>query len=281
MYSTATASAAPSAATTTTDRVSLQIERLDDPRVEAYRHVADPAWLAARGLFVAEGRLVVERLLRLPEYEIVSVLLTPTAHAALAPSLPPSTPVLIASPAVVEQVTGVDFHRGCLALARRPEQRGIDAIAGARSLVVLEGVGNPDNIGGIFRSAAAFGVEAVGLDPACGDPLYRKAIRTSMAATLRVPSAVVTPWPDALGRLKDAGFTIAALSPSGDTSIDALADLAGGGRRLALMAGAEGPGLTAAAMTFADRIVRIPIDPASDSLNVVVAVSIALHRLRG
>lgn len=280
MYSTATASAAPSAATTT-DRVSQEIVRLDDPRVEAYRHVADPAWLAAHDLFVAEGRLVVERLLRLPGYEIASVLLTPTAHAALAPSLPPSTPVLIAPPSLVEQVTGFNFHRGCLALARRPARRGSDAIAAARSLVLLEGVGNPDNVGGIFRSAAAFGVGAVGLDPACGDPFYRKAIRTSMGATLRVPSAVLTPWPDALGSLKDAGFTIAALSPSGETPIDALAGLASSGRRLALLAGAEGPGLSSAALNFADRTVRIPIDPASDSLNVVVAVSIALHRWSG
>jgi tRNA G18 (ribose-2'-O)-methylase SpoU len=261
--------------------VRQEIVRLDDPRVEAFRHVAEPAWLAARGLFVAEGRLVVERLLRLPGYEIVSVLLTPTAHAALAPSLPPSAPVLVAPPAVVEQVTGFNFHRGCLALAKRPARRGIDAIAAARSLVVLEGVGNPDNVGGIFRSAAAFGVEAVGLDPACADPFYRKAIRTSMGATLRVPSAVLAPWPDALGGLKDAGFTIAALSPAGGMSVEALADLAGGGRRLALLAGAEGPGLTSAALNFADRTVRIPIDPASDSLNVVVAVSIALHRSSG
>ena len=178
-------------------------------------------------------------------------------------------------------MTGFNFHRGCLALAERPRRAGVAAITTARTLVVLEGVGNPDNIGGIFRSAAALAAQGIALDPACGDPFYRKAIRTSMGATLGLPFATLEPWPAALRELKQAGFTIAALTPSGTTVVDALPDVARGSTRVALLAGAEGPGLTADALAHADVTVRIPIDPASDSLNVVVAVSIALQRLHG
>ncbi len=282
MSSTPTASAAPSDATTTTiERVSDCVDRLDDPRLDAYRHVGDPAWLLAHGLLVAEGRLVVERLLRQPRYRVVSVLVTPTAYEALQPHLRDGVQALIATPAIVAQVTGFNFHRGCLALAERPPRAGVAAITAARTLVVLEGVGNPDNIGGIFRSAAALSAHGIGLDPACGDPFYRKAIRTSMGATLSLPFATLEPWPAALRELKQAGFTIAALTPSGTAMVGALPDVSRGSTRVALLAGAEGPGLTAAALSHADVTVRIPIDPASDSLNVVVAVSIALQRLHG
>ena len=223
MSSTPTASGAPSDATTTTiERVSERVDRLDDPRLDAYRHVGDPAWLLAHGLLVAEGRLVVERLLRQPRYRVVSVLVTPTAYEALQPHLPAGVQALIAAPAIVAQVTGFNFHRGCLALAERPPRAGVAAITAARTLVVLEGVGNPDNIGGIFRSAAALSAQGIALDPACGDPFYRKAIRTSMGATLSLPFATLEPWPAALRELKQAGFTIAALTPSGTAMVDAL-----------------------------------------------------------
>ena len=280
MSSTPTASGAPSDATTTIEGVSEGVHRLDDPRLDAYRHVGDPAWLLAHGLLVAEGRLVVERLLLQPRYRVVSLLVTPTAYEALKPHMPAGVQALVAAPAIVAQVTGFNFHRGCLALAERPLRAGAAAIGAARTLVALEGVGNPDNIGGIFRSAAALGAQAIALDPACGDPFYRKAIRTSMGATLRLPFATLEPWPAALRELKQAGFTIAALTPSGTTMADALPEVARGGTRIALLAGAEGPGLTAGALAQADLTVRIPVDPASDSLNVVVAVSIALQRLQ-
>jgi tRNA G18 (ribose-2'-O)-methylase SpoU len=282
MSSRPTASGAPSDATTTTiERVSERVDRLDDPRLDAYRHVGDPAWLVAHDLLVAEGRLVVERLLQQPRYRVVSVLVTPTAYEALRPDLPAGVGTLIAAPTLVAQVTGFNFHRGCLALAQRPPRAGVAAIAAARTLVVLEGVGNPDNIGGIFRSAAALAAQGVALDPACGDPFYRKAIRTSMGATLRLPFATLEPWPAALRELQQAGFTIAALTPAGTTMVDALPDVARSSLRLALLAGAEGPGLTPGALAHADITVRIPVDPASDSLNVVVALSIALQRLHG
>jgi len=255
-----------------------EIGHTDDPRLAPYRHVADPAWLRAQGLFVAEGRLIVERLIE-SGHAIESLLLTPAARDALGAALLERCPVYVAPPSVVNRLTGINFHRGCLAIARRFPARDLDAFAHAERLVILEGVGNPDNVGGIFRSAAALGAGGILLGPGTGDPLYRKAIRTSMGAALRVPFAAVAPWPDALAHVRAIGFRIAALSPIGALTIEQFASTVTAGARIALMAGAEGPGLSGAALSAADETVRIPVDARSDSLNVVVAVSIALERL--
>jgi tRNA G18 (ribose-2'-O)-methylase SpoU len=266
----------------------------DDPRLQNYRHVGDPAWLEQHGLFVAEGRLVVERLLSLTDqalslkgqeippggFVVDSVLVTPAALRALEPGLDPAWLVLVAEPAIVEGVTGFKFHRGCLALVRRPsELLPLSAFAHARRLILLEAVGNPDNIGGIFRSATALGADAVLLNPACGDPFYRKAVRTSMGAVLRLPSTRVDPWLPGLATLRDMGFAIVALSPTGELTLEAFLATLSADARLALVAGAEGYGLSTATIAAADVTVRIPVDPLSDSLNIVVAVSIALSRL--
>ena len=149
-----------------------------------------------------------------------------------------------------------------------------------RTVVVLEGVGNPDNVGGIFRSAIALGAGGLLLDPASGDPWYRKALRTSMGAVLRLPFARMDPWPSELGRLRPLGFHVVALSPSGSMTIDECAARLDVTSRVAFMAGAEGPGLSDAALAQSDMTVRIPVDPLTDSLNVVVAVAIALARIR-
>src|SRR5262249_40130935 len=143
-------------------------------------------------------------------------------------------------------------------------------------LLGLESIANADNVGGIFRNAAAFGVDGVLLSPACCDPFYRKAIRTSMAATLRVPFARADPWPQPLVRLREAGFTIVALTPREPaTRLDQFVASAQQGK-MALLVGNEGEGLTLAAEHAADVRVRIPIAPGIDSLNVAVAVGIAL-----
>ena len=256
------------------------LSREDDPRLQNYRHVGEPAWLEQHGLFVAEGRLVVERLLESGGFTVDSVLVTPAALRALEPHVDPAWPVLVADPAIVESVTGFKFHRGCLAIVRRPSQSlPLSAFAQARRLVLLEAVGNPDNIGGIFRSAAALGGEAVLLNPACGDPFYRKAVRTSMGAVLRLPSARVDPWLSGLATLRDMGFAIVALSPTGELTLEEFRATLSADARLALVAGAEGYGLSTATIAAADVTVRIPVDPQSDSLNIVVAVSIALSRL--
>jgi tRNA G18 (ribose-2'-O)-methylase SpoU len=146
-------------------------------------------------------------------------------------------------------------------------------------VVVLEGVTNADNVGGVFRNAAAFAADAVLLSPTCCDPLYRKAIRTSMGATLRLPYARLDEWPHGLDALRDRGFTIAALTPRQEAAT--FADFAAShqGAKVALLVGTEGDGLTPAAAAAAHVLVRIPIAPAVDSLNLAVAVGIALHQL--
>jgi tRNA G18 (ribose-2'-O)-methylase SpoU len=176
----------------------------------------------------------------------------------------------------MNEIAGFNIHRGCLALAERPALAEVADLAldDARLLVVLEGVNNPDNVGGIFRSAAAFDADAVILGPSCSDPLYRKSIRTSMAATLVVPFAGARPWPQAIAGLRARGFTVLALTPSTDaTAIDDLPAF----DRVAILVGAEGEGLSGAAMHAADYRVRIPMTGAADSLNVTVAASIAMY----
>jgi tRNA G18 (ribose-2'-O)-methylase SpoU len=256
-----------------------EVVREDDPRLEPYRHVGDPHWLRERDLFVAEGRLVVARLFELG-HAVHSVLATPTAQSALGSIASADCPVYVAPQAILNTVTGFKFHRGCLALARRLASRPLDSFANAHRLVVLEGVGNPDNVGGIFRGAAALAADGVILSQGSADPLYRKAVRTSMGAALRLPFAIAEDWPGALTELRRMGFVVAALSPSGAVTLDEFAASVASHPRIALLAGAEGPGLSPAASSAADRTVRIPVDSRSDSLNVVVAVAIALQRLR-
>jgi tRNA G18 (ribose-2'-O)-methylase SpoU len=174
-------------------------------------------------------------------------------------------------------IAGFNIHRGCLAIAERPTLLALHelALAALRRVVVMEGVNNPDNVGGIFRSAAAFGVDAVVLGPACSDPLYRKSVRTSMAATLAIPFADAGTWPGAIRALREHGLCVLGLTPSADaTPLDALPrDL----DRVALLVGTEGNGLTREAMDAADELVRIPMRGVADSLNVTVAASIALY----
>lgn len=252
-----------------------RVARLEDARLAEYARVADPAYLRDRGLFVAEGRLVVRRLFETHRYDVHSVLVTPAALAALSDVLV-GAPVYVAEQALLNAITGFNFHRGCLALARRPQPSSLEDLAGAQRLVALEGVGNPDNVGGIFRVAAAFAVDGVLLGPATGDPLFRKAIRTSMGAVLQVPHALADEWPHALGRLKALGFQVIALTPR-DQAIDVRGFEPR--RPWVVLAGAEGPGLSDAGLAIADVHARIPIASSVDSLNVTVATGIALSSL--
>ena len=178
-------------------------------------------------------------------------------------------------------ITGFNLHRGCLALAERPTRcaRLTTWCGSADLLLVLEGVTDPDNVGSAFRNAAAFGASVV-LSEACCDPLYRKAIRTSMGSVLRTPYARMRDWPRDLAALKSEGFTLVALTPREDAI-----DLAEHARRrqhaqrMALLVGSEGPGLTAEAEAMADVCVRIPISAEVDSLNLATATGIALYHL--
>jgi tRNA G18 (ribose-2'-O)-methylase SpoU len=260
-----------------------RIERLDDPRIAAYRNVPDPELVRSRGLFIAEGRLVVRRVIEDGRWRVQSVLVSDAARQSLQPvldAIAPRIPVYVCAATEFPRITGFNLHRGCLALVERPAalmpERLIET---ARTIVVLEGLTNADNVGGVFRNAAAFGVGGVLLSPTCCDPLYRKAIRTSMASVLRVPFARADAWPDELFRLRARGFTIVALTPREPSeTVSAFAADARPGR-LALIVGTEGAGLTPAVEALADRRVRIPIEDGVDSLNVAVAVGIALYAL--
>jgi tRNA G18 (ribose-2'-O)-methylase SpoU len=264
----------------------MPIERMDgpdDPRVAAFREVPDSERLRSQGLFVAEGRLIVRRVVEDPRYRVRAVLVNEASRRELAPVFDASAanvPVFVAERRDFLALTGHDLHRGCLALVERPPAlTPLDVVAGG-SVVILEGVSNADNVGGVFRNAAAFGAGGVLLSPTCCDPLYRKAIRTSMGAALRVPFARLEDWPAALADVRRAGYTIAALTlQTPSETLEAFA-MRPQPPRLALLAGTEGSGLTPEAAGAADHRVRIAIDEGTDSLNVAVAVGIALYALR-
>ena len=188
-------------------------------------------------------------------------------------------PVYLVPPAVMNAVTGFNIHRGCLALGERGAPLDWRAVArDARRLVILERVGNADNVGAIFRNAAAFDVDAVLLGPDTTDPLYRKAIRTSMAAALQIQYARLTPWPDAVRELSASGVHTIGLTPCHDAPPIRQVG-AGAGPRVAIVAGHEGDGLTREAMEACDTLARIPIKRVVDSLNVATAVGIALYEI--
>lgn len=252
--------------------------------IDDYRDLSDPALLRDRGLFVAEGRLVVRRVIEDGRYRIRSILLNPAAKRDLddlLPRLPRATPVHVATTDTFETITGLNFHRGCLALVHRPEELTVDAILARPSpIVMLEDVSNADNVGGVFRNAAAFGAGGVILSPACCDPLYRKAIRTSMAAVLQVPFARAADWHRAIDAARTSGFVVAAFTPrSSAENLDEFARRAQT-MKLALVFGAEGSGVSAMVEALAGARVAIPMTGGVDSLNVAVAAGIALYTLR-
>ena len=255
-----------------------------DPRLVDFHNVPDPVLLREKGLFVAESRLVVRALLEPPRFETRSLLVTSAAVDSLHDLLRSrehDLPIYVGSPHLLRQIVGFQVHRGCLALGvRTPDatDRELPALATARRVVILEQVGNPDNIGSIFRNAAAFGVDCVLLNPTCCDPLYRKAIRTSLGATLRIPYGEISDWPDGLIRLGELGFSSVALTPEADaTSLATFA--AAPPPRLAILLGAEGVGLSDEATAQVDHRVRIPIARGVDSLNVATTAGIALYTL--
>jgi tRNA G18 (ribose-2'-O)-methylase SpoU len=256
----------------------IEISSLSDARVSEYAQVGQADWLRERGLFVAEGRLVVQRLFQ-TTFTIRSVLITGTAFAALEDILDQGRcPVYVCEQDMMNTLAGFNFHRGCLAIGERPPSiESASHFQSAHCLLALEGVGNPDNVGGVFRVAAAFGVDGILLDRTSGDPLYRKAIRTSMGSAFSVPFAQTEKWLDAIRTIRVAGADVVALTPdAGATNLSDYVSRRSPDRRVVLMLGAEGPGLSPEAMRAATATVRIPIAKEVDSLNVVVAAGIAL-----
>jgi tRNA G18 (ribose-2'-O)-methylase SpoU len=265
---------------------AIWIDDAADPRVAELANLKDDQLRRAdraglRPCFVCEGELVVGRLVA-SSYRVRSVLISSSRlerSTQLLARLDPGTPVYVAADPVVEAIIGFQFHQGVLASGERVEPPRWQTLADRCStLVIAENLANQDNVGGLFRDVAVLGGRNCGvlLSPGCCDPLYRKAVRVSMGNALLVPFAWASPWPGVLGELRDKGWEVLAMTPR-DGAVD-IRTLGGSGKR-AILLGAEGPGLTEAALAASDRLVRIPMTPGGDSLNISVAAAVALHRL--
>jgi tRNA G18 (ribose-2'-O)-methylase SpoU len=264
---------------------TVAIESARDPRVAGYRDVREADLRAAEGLFVVEGRLNVKRLLCGSRFRPRSVFVSRAALAALRTPLARFPgPVFVAEPALLAEVVGYDMHRGCLALAERAPVESLESVLarerdarGAHLWLGLDGVANPENVGGGFRNALAFGADRVLVGPRCADPLYRKSVRVSMGASLRLPFASTDGLERAAAALRAAGFCVVALCTARDAL--PLHDFSPAGRRVALFVGPEDAGLPAGALAAADLRLTIPMAGGVDSLNVATAAGIALCQL--
>lgn len=252
-----------------------------DPRIAPYVSVRERDLTGHGGRFIAEGEVVLRHLLSRGRFPVESLLVADRRVAPLADDLaavPPGVPVYVAAQAVMDAVVGFHIHRGVLAVGLRgTEPTADDLLAGLgpRALVVaLAGIANHDNMGGIFRNAAAFGADAVLMDAASCDPLYRKATRVSVGASLIVPFSRGGSALGLLGSLARHGFTTLGLSPRGARTLAEVRRP----DRVALLLGTEGPGLADDVMA-ATCTVRIPMAPGFDSLNVATTSGIALHHL--
>lgn len=251
----------------------------DDPRIADYRAIRDRDLLATHdGRFVAEGETILRVLLDADRFPIRSILLAENRLQRLDPLLHGrfAGPVYVAGQAVMDAIVGFSIHRGVLALASRPTlPDAADLLRSSRGPVVgLVGIANHDNMGGIFRNAAAFGVGAVLVDDTCCDPLYRKAVRVSAGGVLRVPYARAGSGPALVASMTAAGLNPIALSPSGRERLSDVERLP----RPALLLGTEGPGLPGAVLDLC-RTVRIEMAGGFDSLNVATTSGIALYDL--
>ena len=265
----------------------VPLDDLNDPRLSDYRNVPDPELLRNRRVFVAEGRLVVRYLIESPRFTTRSVLVSPAALEGLRDGLErlADLPVYVLPIDGLSALVGFNMHRGCLAIGERPAPppvgEWLEASHSARLVVAVEGVANADNVGGIFRNALAFGAGGVLLSPTSCDPLYRKATRVSVGATLRLPFTIAASWPGDLLALKKAGYHVLALTPAaGARDIEDALAMRPADAPLALLVGHEGDGLTDATLLAADDCVRIPMAPGVDSLNVATAAGIALYACR-
>lgn len=261
----------------------IRIEDAQDPRIAPYRDIRERDLVGRQGLFVAEGKVVLNVLFAARRFSPESALILESRLEGMRATLalaPPGMPVYLASQEVMDRIAGFHVHRGVLAIGRRraeePFEEFVDALPRAALVLVLVGISNHDNLGAIFRNAAAFDADAVLLGPGCCDPLYRKAIRVSVGATLKVPFAAAAGDGELAAALERRGFTRLALSPSGREDIAGLE--IGADQGVALHLGGEGHGLPAELMARM-RTVRIAMSDGFDSLNVAAASAVALHRL--
>lgn len=253
----------------------------DDPRIAAYRDVRERDLVGRFGRFVAEGEVVLRQMARAGRYAFESLLLAENRLPALADlvaALPDSVPVYVAGREAMDAIVGFPIHRGALAIGLAGEPGDpAKLLAGGEgpSLVVgCVGLSNHDNVGGIFRNAAAFGARAVLLDAASCDPLYRKAIRVSVGAALTTPFARCADAHAMIDALVGAGYEVFSLTPRGALTLEEAARAAG--PRRAILLGAEGPGLPGDVIDRA-RGVRIDMAGGFDSLNVATTAGVALY----
>ncbi len=258
---------------------------IDDPgdaRLDNFRDLNSidrrPDLPSGKGLVIAEGVLVVQRMLASP-FTPLAFLGTDRRLTELTADLyGNSAPYYRVSAEVMAEVIGFHLNRGVLAAARREPERTVTAVVErARTVVVLEGVNDHENLGAIFRNAAGLDVDAVVFGSGCADPLYRRAVRVSMGHALLVPFARANDWPVDLKSLQQNGFRLLAMTPGADakTLPEAMAEVHG--ERVAILVGAEGPGLSYAAMKASDLRVRIPMSRGTDSLNVATAAALAFY----
>ncbi|MFN3547485.1 MAG: TrmH family RNA methyltransferase [Mesorhizobium sp.] len=259
----------------------IHITDPDDPRIAAYRRIRERDLVGRESRFIAEGRVVLNVLLGESRFQAESLLILENRMEGASDLLARASdtlPVYVASQAVLDAIAGYHVHRGLLGIGRRTEELDLDAFVAALPahalVLVLVGISNHDNVGAIFRNAAAFEADAVLLDETSCDPLYRKAIRVSVGGTLKVPFRRGEGAGAILASLACAGFECLALSPAGETDVAALTP----GDRTALLLGSEGAGLPPALMARLSTV-RIDMSRRFDSLNVATAAAIALHRL--
>lgn len=239
----------------------------------------------AGGYFVVEGMLAIERLLGLGGWEVRALALLPRVADRLAPLLQRTeAPVAVCGEEVLREVVGFDLHRGALAsVQRRAPARLADVLAtpGASGLLLaLEGVNDHENLGALYRNAAAFGADAVVVDPRCADPFYRRSVRVSLGHVLAVPTVAVDAAPAGIGALHAAGVVTVALTPRADRPLRDLVPADLGDGPVAALVGAEGPGLSDAALGAATHRVAIEMASGVDSINVATAAALALDQLR-
>ncbi|OBG90418.1 rRNA methyltransferase [Mycobacterium sp. E3251] len=266
-----------------TDAPNVQdVDDPDDPRLDDFRDLNSvdrrPDLPSGKGLVIAEGVLVVQRMLA-SRFAPHALLGTDRRLAELADDLAGSAvPFYRASADVMAQVVGFHLNRGVLAAARRVAEPSVaELVERARTVAVLEGVNDHENLGSIFRNAAGLGVDAVVFGSGCADPLYRRAVRVSMGHALLVPYARATEWPAELIMLKENGFRLLAMTPDSRACGLPEAMAAAHDQRVAVLVGAEGPGLTPATLRLSDVRVRIPMSRGTDSLNVATAAALAFY----
>jgi tRNA G18 (ribose-2'-O)-methylase SpoU len=258
------------------------IDDPDDARLDNFRDLNSidrrPDLPSGKGLVIAEGVLVVQRMLASP-FAPLAFLGTDRRLTELIPDLAGNAaPFYRASAEVMAAAIGFHLNRGVLAAARRIPERSVEEVAdGARTIAVLEGVNDHENLGSIFRNAAGLDVDAVVFGTGCADPLYRRAVRVSMGHALLVPYARAAEWPADLNTLQEMGFRLLAMTPASDSAMLSAAMTTVRGERVAILVGAEGPGLSHAALKASDQRVRVPMSRGTDSLNVATAAALAFY----